>query len=201
MSIEQEADDLLQNVADEFQLGVTIQSVALQDVHPPLQVVRDFHDVSSAYKDKERLQKEADTYYRQQIITAAGQDAVELLDGHSGVDSELWRKLRAVLSGEAESELLRARATQTERVNRASGEADAFRLRQAAHAEAPRLAELRLYLDTVQATLADKDKMIMDSAAAGRRQLFLANPERFNISVPTTVVPSFPRGTMDDEEQ
>jgi Cu+-exporting ATPase len=199
-SIEHDAFRLLQDLADSFELGVTIRSVALQDVHPPLAVVRDFHDVSSAYKDKERMQKEADTYYRQQIISAAGRNAVEMLHNQTGVDDHLWRALRASLSGDAESELLRARATQAERVNKASGEADAFRLRQAAHARDPKLADLRLYLDTIQATLANKDKMILDSAAAGRRQLFLANPEKFNINLPAIANPATPRRTTEDEE-
>jgi regulator of protease activity HflC (stomatin/prohibitin superfamily) len=201
-SIEHDARDRLQGLSNAFDLGVTIRSVALQDVHPPLQVVRDFHDVSSAYKDKERMQKEADAYYRQQIIAAAGREAAELLNpDQAGVDDDLWRTLRTVLSGEAESELLRAKATEAERVNKAAGEAAAFRLRLAAHADDPKLADLRLYLDTIQATLANKDKLILDSGAAGRRQLFLANPEKFNLNVPPILsTPAAPRRAPDDEE-
>jgi Cu+-exporting ATPase len=200
-AVERDARDRLQERLDGYGLGVTIHSIALQDVHPPLQVVHAFHDVSSAYKDKERMQKEAEAYYRQQIIAAAGRDAVELLgrDG-SGVDELLWRELRTVLRGEAESEILRAKATQAERVNKAAGEATAFRLRQAAHAGDPKLAELRLYLDTVQATLANRDKMILDPSAAGRRQLFLANPDKFNLSLPAVMTAPAQPGRAEDEE-
>jgi regulator of protease activity HflC (stomatin/prohibitin superfamily) len=201
-TIEHNAKIRLQELADAYGLGVAIRSVALQDVHPPLQVVSAFHDVASAYKDKERMQKEAEAYYRQQIIGVAGRNAVELLNrDRSGVDEPLWRDLRPVLSGEAESEILRARATQAERVNKADGEAAAFRLRQSAHTANPSLTDLRLYLDTVQATLVNKDKMILDPSAAGRRQLFLANPEKFNLNLPPVLTaPTQPRRATDEEE-
>jgi regulator of protease activity HflC (stomatin/prohibitin superfamily) len=198
--IEAQAHELLQRHVDDFGLGIVIRSVALQDVHPPLRVVGDFHDVASAYKDKERMQKEADNYYQQQVISAGGREAIGLLSNKSGLNDALWAQLRPILSGEAESELLRAKGTQAERVNKSAGEADAFRLRHAAHSREPRLAELRLYLDTIQATLGNKDKLILDSAAAGRRQLFLANPEKFNLNLPTIANPAAPARSMDDEE-
>jgi Cu+-exporting ATPase len=200
--MEKEATELLQDRADGYELGVEIRAVALQDVHPPLQVVNAFHDVSSAYKDKERMRKEADAYFGQQIIGAAGKEAVEVLArDEAGVSDALWRDLRPILSGEAETEILKAKATQAERTNRASGEADSFRKRQSAHAQSPELAELRLYLDTVQATLANKDKLILDPAAAGRRQLFLANPEKFNVNLPPIMTaPAQPTRRMDEEE-
>jgi Cu+-exporting ATPase len=62
---------------------------------------------------------------------------------------------------------------------------------------------LRLYLDTIQATLADRNKLILDPAAAGRRQLFLANPERFNLNLPPAMTapgPATPRRPMEEEE-
>jgi Cu+-exporting ATPase len=201
--MEQEAAELLQDRANNYQLGVEIRAVALQDVHPPLQVVNAFHDVSSAYKDKERMRKEADAYFGQQIIAAAGKQAVEVLGREeSGVSDALWRELRPLLSGEAQTELLKAKATQAERTNKAGGEADSFRKRQSAHAQSPELAELRLYLDTIQATLANKDKLILDPTAAGRRQLFLANPEKFNLNLPPvmTAPAQLPR-RMDNEEE
>jgi regulator of protease activity HflC (stomatin/prohibitin superfamily) len=200
--MEKEAAQLLQDRADGYELGVEIRAVALQDVHPPLQVVNAFHDVSSAYKDKERMRKEADAYYGQQIIGAAGKDAVEVLAREeTGVSDALWRELRPLLSGEAQTEILKAKATQSERTNKAGGEADSFRKRQAAHADSPELTDLRLYFDTVQATLANKDKLILDPTAAGRRQLFLANPEKFNLNLPPimTAPAQLPR-RMDEEE-
>jgi Cu+-exporting ATPase len=201
--IEEEATKRLQEQADSFDLGVAIRSVALQDVHPPLPVVRDFHDVSSAHKDRERMQKEADAYFRQQIIAAAGREAAEILSNNpSGIDDVLWQALQRNLSGEAASEVLRAKGSKAERVNRASGEASGFRLRLSAHAGEPALSELRLYLDTVQATLANKEKTILDPSAAGRRQLFLANPEKFNLGAPAVLsAPTPPRRGSEDEEQ
>jgi Cu+-exporting ATPase len=179
--LETQSRELLQQRLDDYALGVEIHAVAVQDVHPPLQVVSAFHDVSSAFKDQERMQKEAIAYYQQQILTAAGDAVLEKLSqSDGGVNDAVWKdQLRDHLSGEAAGELLKAEAQRTERRNKATGEAASFRKRQAAHARAPELSELRLYLDTIQATLADEDKLILDPAAAGRRQLFLANPENF----------------------
>ncbi len=202
-NMELEARAMLQQRTDAYELGVEIRAVALQDVHPPLQVVNAFHDVSSAFKDKERMQKEADAYFRQQIISAAGKEAVEVLGQHeSGIGDALWRELRPLLSGEASSEILRAEANKIERTNKAAGEANSFINRQAAHAASPAITELRLYLETVQATLASKDKLILDPSSAGRRQLFLANPEKFNLNLPPvmTAPARAPSRSMEEEE-
>jgi Cu+-exporting ATPase len=199
--METEARDNLQKRADLFQLGVAIRAVALQDVHPPLPVVGAFHDVSSAFKDKERMQKEADAYFSQQIIVAAGQKAVDKLGRADGLSESLWAELKPILSGDAVSELYKAEAFRDERTNRADGEAAAFRARQSVHAGAPELSELRLYLDTVAATLPSKDKLILDPTAAGRRQLLMTNPDKLNFNLPALTAPAPPpRRGMDEEE-
>jgi Cu+-exporting ATPase len=197
--IEREARSLLQQRTDDYRLGVDVRAVALQDVHPPLQVVDAFHDVSSAFKDRERMQKEADAYFQQQIITVAGAAAAERLARHDGqVTDAVWAELKANLSGEASSELAVAKARAADQTYRAEGDAAAFSMRRAAYADWPAISSLRLYLNAIEATLADKDKLVLDPAAAGRRQLFLADPEKFNIRLPAAApVATPPR----DEDQ
>ncbi len=200
--MENEARRTLQRRADEYRLGVEIRAVALQDVHPPLQVVNAFHDVSSATKDRERMQKEADAYFRQQIIVVAGQSAMEKLSRpERGLSDALWAELKPHLSGDAVSELHRAQAYRDERVNRASGDSAAFLAREAAHADAPVLSEFRLYLDAVQATLGNKEKLILDPAAAGRRQIFMANPDKLNMNLPPVLTSPTTRPLRDMGEE
>jgi Cu+-exporting ATPase len=190
-AMEREARSLLQQRTDDYQLGVEVRAVALQDVHPPLQVVDAFHDVSSAFKDRERMQKEADAYFQQQIITAAGAAAAERLARHDGqVTDAVWAELKTNLSGEASSELHAAKAWAAEQTHRAAGDAAAFAVRRAAYADWPAISSLRLYLNAMQSTLADKDKLVLDPAAAGRRQLFLADPEKFNLRLPAVASPA-----------
>jgi len=188
--IEREARSLLQQRTDDYRLGVDVRAVALQDVHPPLQVVDAFHDVSSAFKDRERMQKEADAYFQQQIITVAGAAAAERLARHDGqVTDAVWAELKPDLSGEASSELAAAKARAADQTYRAEGDAAAFSMRRAAYADWPAISSLRLYLNAIEATLADKDKLVLDPAAAGRRQLFLADPDKFNIRLPAAAAP------------
>ncbi len=52
--------------------------------------------------------------------------------------------------------------------------------RSTAHAAHPALTEFRLLWDTMAATLAGRPKVILDRRAAGRRHLWLADPERWN---------------------
>src|SRR5207249_2618109 len=72
--LEQEIRDRLQTQADALGLGVEVLpgGVCLQDVHPPLAVVGAFRDVSSAFKERERMKNEADAYHRQMVIRAGG---------------------------------------------------------------------------------------------------------------------------------
>ncbi len=80
----------------------------------------------------------------------------------------------------AEAESLRdAARTRSDRLAaRARGESAAFLARMATHAAHPALTEFRLLYDTLAAALPDRPKWILDPQAAGRRALWLADPER-----------------------
>ena len=73
---------------------------------------------------------------------------------------------------------------------RAEGDRKAFLARQSAHAERPALTEFRLLWDTLGTTYAGRPKVILDPRAAGRRHLWLADPERFNLAKPLVAEPS-----------
>lgn len=177
--IEREIGRRVQARAEALGLGVEIlaHGVCLQDVHPPLAVVPAFRDVSSAFKEKERMQNEADAYQRELVIKAAGLTAWrQLAAGQVELDSKSWQQLRPQLEGEVAAELLSAEAFALEQTETAAGDAAAFLLKQAAHATAPRLTEWRLLLDALGQTLPGKKKVILDGQASGRRHLLLGLP-------------------------
>ena len=53
--VQQDAQALLQHILDQYQIGLEVVTVKLQDVDPPNQVSDAFKDVISAQQDKERL--------------------------------------------------------------------------------------------------------------------------------------------------
>ncbi|HEX5500907.1 MAG TPA: protease modulator HflK, partial [Thermomicrobiales bacterium] len=175
----------LQARLDALDAGVAIldDGVCLADVHPPLEVVDAFRDVSSAFKHRERMKNEADAFRRDRVIKAGGRAAwLEFSAGDDDLTDERWARLRPRLEGEAAAELLSAEAFAVARRERAAGEAAGFCLVEAAHATAPQLSQWRLHLDALAATLSGKKKLILDSKASGRRHLFLGAP--FNAELP-----------------
>ena len=69
--IEDKTISLIQVILDEYEAGVLITDVNLQQVKPPEAVIDAFNDVQRALQDKERLQNEAEAY--RERYRAAGQ--------------------------------------------------------------------------------------------------------------------------------
>jgi membrane protease subunit HflK len=170
----------LQEEADRLSLGVEIlpRGVCLLDVHPPRDVVAAFRAVSSAFKEKERMKNEADAYHRETLINAAGEAAWRALAGSNAeVNAQIWSALRTDLAGEAAAEMNAAQAFAVEQRATAEGDAAQFLAKQAAQSQEPRLAQWRLYHDTIAASLPGKRKMILGPPGAGRRHLWLGLPK------------------------
>src|SRR5262249_3423542 len=110
-------------------------SVRLEDVHPSVEVVDAFREVSAAFEEKNRLVNEAEGYRNEQI---------------------------ALARGNAAARLEQARAYTTGRTNRAAGDARRFPQREAALRGAPGPNETRLYLETLEQVLPGKKKLILD---------------------------------------
>jgi len=163
-------------------LGIKLlpDGVCLQEIHPPLAVVRAFRDVSSAFKEKERMKNEAQAYYRDKLIQAAGEAAWrELSEAEAGseLNDELWSELRTRLAGEAAAEINAAHAFADEQQAAASGDAESFVLVENAHSAAPRLTEWRMFLETLAEAMPGKRKLILDARTGGRRHLLLGLPD------------------------
>jgi Cu+-exporting ATPase len=145
LDIETRAAALLQTRLDRYAAGVRVLSLRLQDVHPSLEVVDAFRDVSGAYEEKNRLINEAEGYRNEQV---------------------------ALARGNAKARMEQARAYTLGRVSRAEGDASRFTEREAAYRTAPAPTETRLYLETIEQVLPGKRKLIVDRSKTPRR-LFL----------------------------
>jgi Cu+-exporting ATPase len=177
----------IQAHADALGLGIEIlpHGVCLEDVHPPRDVVDAFRDVSSAFKEKERMKNEADAYHRELLIHAAGEAAWQTLaESDAEVDAKIWSAVRSELAGEAAAEINAAQAFAVEQQAVAEGDAARFLARQTAQSSDPRLTRWRLYLDAVGQTLPGKRKLILDPQGSGRRHLMLGMPESREVTMP-----------------
>ena len=144
-AIEQRVKSQLQARLDRYGSGIRVLSVRLEDVHPSLEVVDAFRDVSGAFEEKNRNINEAEGYRNEQVALARGNAKASLAD---------------------------AAGYSVGRVNRAAGDAARFNQRETAYRSAPGPTETRLYLETIEQVLPGKKKLIIDSTKA-RRQLFL----------------------------
>ncbi|MGA2735818.1 MAG: FtsH protease activity modulator HflK [Bryobacteraceae bacterium] len=135
----------LQRKLDRYGAGARVVRVKLLDVHPSLEVVDAFREVSGAFEEKNRLIDEAEGYRNEQI---------------------------ALARGNAEARLKTAEGYKASRVMRADGEGSRFDLAESAFDTAPAIHGLRLYLETMEQVLPGKKKLILDSST-GRRHLLL----------------------------
>ncbi len=124
--IETAVEARLQALTDQYEMGITIDQVVLQDVNPPDPVRPSWDDVSQAQQQAQRLVNEAEAEYNAVIPRARG---------------------------EAEQAILQAEGYALDRVNRAEGEAARFAAVEAAYRLAPEVTRQRMYLETMQQIL------------------------------------------------
>jgi copper-(or silver)-translocating P-type ATPase/HflK protein len=144
-TIEMKAKEELQARLDKYGTGIAVLQIKLQDVHPSLEVVDAFRDVSGAYEEKNRMVNEAEGYRNEQV---------------------------ALARGNAKASLAAAAAYNLGRVNRADGDATRFIAREQAFRGSPGTSETRLYLEAMEQVLPGKKKIILDQSK-GRRHLFM----------------------------
>lgn len=145
LAIEARIKTELQSRLDRLRCGVRVLAVRLEDVHPSLEVVDAFREVSGAFEEKNRMVNEAEGYRNEQV---------------------------ALARGNAKASLANAAGYTADRVGRAEGDASRFDLHESAFRLAPGPTETRLYWETMEEVLPGKKKLIMDATKA-RRQLYL----------------------------
>jgi Cu+-exporting ATPase len=148
--IEREAQTLIQARLDQYDSGLRVVAVQLQDTHPSVEVVDAFRNVSSAFEEKSKLINEAESYRNEQLALARGQALARLAE---------------------------AAGYNADRANRAEGDAERFKQTVEAFKRAPRVTETRLYLETIEQVLAGKKKLILDASKFGRRQMLFIDPQ------------------------
>ncbi len=144
-SIEQRALVELQRRMDRYDAGIRVLRVKLEDVHPSLEVVDAFREVSAAFEEKNRMINEAEAYRNEQV---------------------------ALARGNAQAQLQNAKAYTLGRTNRAAGDAGRFDQQEQAFRSAPGPTQTRLYLETMEQVLPGRKKLIVDSGK-GRRHVLL----------------------------
>ena len=120
------ARELMQRLANEYQLGIKVDQVVLQDVNPPDPVKAAFNAVNQAQQEKETLINEARSEYNKVIPKASGQ---------------------------AKETLQKAEGYALERVNNALGEVARFNDLYTEYAKAPDVTRRRIYLETMSKVL------------------------------------------------
>jgi membrane protease subunit HflK len=138
------ADTALQNIQatlDEYDSGISIVRVNLDRADPPGEVIDAFREVQAAEQERDRLQRQADAYANRVLAEARG-EAAQVLE---------------------QAEAYRARV-----VNEAIGEASRFIAVAQEFNNAPEVTQRRLYLETIERTLGNIDKVILDEAGSGQ---------------------------------
>jgi modulator of FtsH protease HflK len=143
---------LLQKMCEEYQNGIRIDQVVLQDVNPPEPVKPSFNAVNQAQQERETLINQAESEYNRIIPRARG---------------------------EAEETIQLAEAYALNRVNIAKGEAERFMLLYEAYSKAPEVTRKRIYLETMERILPKiGNKIIVDDK--GGNVLPLLNLDKLN---------------------
>jgi membrane protease subunit HflK len=120
------AQDLIQKISDEYESGIRIEQIVLQDINPPDPVKPSFNAVNEAQQQKETLINEAKSEYNKVIPRAKGR---------------------------AQETIQRAEGYAVNRVNRAQGEASRFNQLYQEYIKAPEVTKQRLYLETLEEIL------------------------------------------------
>ena len=141
---------LLQQLCDEYENGIRIDQVVLQDVNPPEPVKPSFNAVNEAQQERETLINQAEAEYNRVIPRARGEalETVQLAEAYA-----------------------------LNRVNRAKGESDRFNSLFEAYVKAPEVTKQRIYLETMEKILPKiGNKIIVDEK--GNNVLPLLNIDR-----------------------
>jgi len=135
----QAVEDQLQELCDQYETGLRVAQVILQDVSPPDQVKPSFNEVNQAQQEREKLINQARGEYNREVPRARGQ---------------------------AEQQVSQAEGYAIDRINRAKGEASRFNQLYAEYRKAPEVTRRRIYIETLNRVLPKVGrKLIMNKDA------------------------------------
>jgi membrane protease subunit HflK len=135
------AEKRLQELCDQYEMGVKVEQIVLQDVNPPDAVKASFNEVNQSQQEREKMINEARAEYNKIIPKARG---------------------------EAEQAIQQAEGYRSERINRARGDAELFRAVHASYLRSPEVTRRRIHLETMNAVFPKlKRKIIVDERLKG----------------------------------
>jgi len=139
--IASEVEARLQEMCEQYENGIKVEQVVLQNVDPPDPVKPAFNEVNQAEQERERAINDARSEYNKVIPKARG---------------------------EAEETVQRAQGYAVDRTNRAKGDVVLFEELLAAYKRAPEVTRRRIYLETMQAIYPKvKRKVLLDEELKG----------------------------------
>ncbi len=136
---------LIQTILDDYQTGLVVTKVNLQDAQPPEEVQDAFADAIKAREDEQRLKNEAEAYSNKVVNNA---------------------------KGVASRYIEEAEAYKAEQVAHAEGRAGRFEKQLTAYQVAPQITRDRLYLDAMESVLSKSSKVMLD-AKGGNNLMYL----------------------------
>jgi len=139
--IETAVQKLMQETLDMYGSGIRVDQIQLKEVDPPPAVIAAFRDVQAAVADRERIQKEAQTY-ADQIVPRARGEADRILAGANGYREQT--------------------------VAEATGQASRFLKIFEEYKKAPEVTRRRMYIEMQERVLTGADKIILNNGANGQ---------------------------------
>jgi membrane protease subunit HflK len=131
----------LQEMCDQYDTGIKVEQIVLQDVNPPDRVKPSFNEVNEAQQEREKLINQAQAEFNKVIPRA---------------------------KGEAEKMIQEAEGYALERINRAGGEAARFNVLYEQYRRAKDVTQQRIYLETMNKILPKVGKkLIIDESVEG----------------------------------
>lgn len=149
--IEAQALEKLQEVVNEYKLGLSIDQVQLKNVNPPPPVQPSFNEVNQAQQERERMINVANGEYNKVVPRA---------------------------SGEAEQKIQAAEGYALQRVNEAEGDVSRFNAVLTEYLTAPEVTKRRIYIETMQKVVPRLGrKIIIDEGASQILPLLQLTPD------------------------
>ena len=131
-----EVEQILQKLCNEYENGIKIEQIVLQDVNPPDPVKPSFNGVNEAQQQREKLINEAKAEFNKVIPSA---------------------------KGEAQEKIQQAEGYAFGRINQAKGEIARFNSLYSEYVKAPEITKKRMYLETMTKIIPKMgNKIIMD---------------------------------------
>ena len=154
---------LMQKILDNYQAGISIDAVQIQNANPPQEVVPAYQDIAKAGQDAQSAINDANTY-RNRVVNEAKGDASKIIQAAEGYKEQVVRE--------------------------AQGQAAGFNQLYAEYRRAPAVTRQRLYIEMMQVVLSHNHKVIVD--AKGATAPIILPPDAFRASQPVEVAPPPP---------